>query len=256
MTDYVFLEHALNAEGTSELCEKNSALIDRSTIIIDELVEAEHSFVESHLGQFVVHEDLDGTYEKMQEPVGDLVIEAVNYFSMVIANEDMTVEEKTALIEIGATAIALEESPSVLLEMEGNPADGIFSSAVERIAGVFKNAPSPMEVEKMEMSLSDQAVSTFEKSWMAIVAFFTGLKTDVSQLGGDIAKSYNDVLSYFKNTDFLVDPTKNTLEPGFLDKFLSVISPNGKFDSGLVGDLSAAEYVPDWAKGYLINSCP
>ena len=249
MSDYVFLEHALNADGVDSIHEKNSSLIDHTVIVMDELVEAEHSFVKDHLGQFIVHEDLEETYDKIQDPVGDLVIEAVNYFSMVIANENMSVEEKTDMIELGATALAFEGDPTAFFEDDSAAAaaSDMFGAIVDRAHRIWSDMPTPSEAIKMGAekgkSLAESDLSIFQKAWMAIVQFFTEMKADVSHLGSDISKSYNEIVGYFKNTDFLADPDKLNIQ--------EVSKLSSKIDSGLVKDLAAADYIPDWASKYL-----
>jgi len=110
-----YLETALNADGSAELQEKNKELLGFSLKTIDTLVRENHDAISENLGQFLVREDLEETYENVQNPTGDVVIEAISMFSHVITLEDKTDAEKKDLIEQGAQAIRAGTDPMEII---------------------------------------------------------------------------------------------------------------------------------------------
>ena len=123
MTTLVYLEAALNADGAEQIQESNKEVLNYALQVVDTLVQDEHEFTEGHLGQFIVHEDIEETYDSIQNPSGDVVIESIDMFSHVISDETTSIDEKKDLIECGALAISVEADPMTIL------AEGLESSA-------------------------------------------------------------------------------------------------------------------------------
>jgi len=197
MATYAYLETALNAEGTAELQEKNQELLDFSLKTIDQLVREEHEFTSENLGQFLVHEDLEETYENVQNPTGDVVIESISMFSHVISLTEETDAEKKDLIECGALAIGLELDPMLVLT-EGfelvvknsgfvlvNKANDAISSG--NLASITPSTIAAPITKVMDITGStlDSVIKTLDG---ASASAFENVSKTYTALSGDIVK--------------------------------------------------------------------
>jgi len=136
MTTLVYLEAALNADGAAQIQESNKEVLNYALQVVDTLVQDEHEFTEGHLGQFIVHEDIEETYDSIQNPSGDVVIESIDMFSHVISDETTSIEEKKDLIQCGALAISVEADPMTILT------EGVDTVAKSMVSSIVSASPS------------------------------------------------------------------------------------------------------------------
>jgi len=194
MSEYTFLEAALNAEGAEALRDEHASLVDYAMVAADKLVAEEHDFISDHLGQFIVHGDLDETYENVQNPVGDVVVESIAYFADVISSDELSVEEKQDYIQAGSFLIGAEQDPMDLLDsaVTENVVDS-FATAADHV--YTKAIGSDIMADK-PVGFKDGAMEMLKKFWDAVVAYSDTLIAHIKGLPTNAQEWWAGVVAF------------------------------------------------------------
>jgi len=199
MSEYTFLEAALNAEGANTLREENAALVDYATVVTDQLVAEEHEFVSSHLGQFIVQGDIDETYEQAQNPVGDVVVESIAFFSDVISSADLTVEEKQNYMQAGAFLIGAEQDAMGLLSDDSVVTESVVDSFATAAGHMWRKVTDTETLMDKGVDVKDNAMDMVKKIWEAIMSYMDSLMSQISDMSSDVQEWFKSAYHMFDN---------------------------------------------------------
>jgi len=221
MSEYTFLEAALNAEGAEALRDEHASLVDYAMVAADKLVAEEHDFISDHLGQFIVHGDLDETYENVQNPVGDVVVESIAYFADVISSDELSVEEKRDYIQAGSFLIGAEQDPMDLLDSAVT--ENVVDSFATAAGHTFRKVIGQETLSDKSIDFKDGAMEMLKKFWDAIVSYADTLTAQIKDMPANVQEWWAGIIVFLdKSMDKLwTDNLVNMFDNKFMHTFIS-----------------------------------
>jgi len=157
MTNLVFLEAAAQSDTADLLVDSNSNVIDFAVSEVDSLVEEQANYTAWNVGDFI-EESIETTYESVEDPISDLVVEASSIFADIIACEELTESEKIDAISGWAHIVSMGDAEEVL---ETFPE--AQHAATERVRSKFNATAAAVDgpfTEKDYSKLHDRIVSS------------------------------------------------------------------------------------------------